>query len=125
MGTASPAGRNSQVRTAPGDVFEFSSRWKEKRDKRNKANQQIAHTDASTLEHEVWHLWLDWEQQSEGETDDDGDFVDYFKDRPGGDDQDGAAASSRRTRKTARRGGGNAIKLGSMRLIIDTGCGSN
>ena len=92
---------------------------------RNKANQQIAHTDASALEHEVWHLWLDWEQQSEEGEDDDGVFVDYVEERSGGDDLDGAAASSRQTRKTARRGRGNAIKIGSVRFIIDAGCGSN
>ena len=64
--------------------------------RRSRAHIQVAHDIASDLEDDVWFSWRDWEY---GDT--------------------GNAASARIVRNS------HFVSLGSMRFIIDTGCGFN
>ena len=45
--------------------FMFPPKWANRRAKKVRAHQQIAHNDAADLEDEVWHLWIDFEQESD------------------------------------------------------------
>eukprot|EP00959_Pyramimonas_sp_CCMP1952_P129870 2716041-Pyramimonas_sp.AAC.1 len=61
-------------------------------------------------------MWAGWGQQSDGE----------LSDASSGHDGDYAVAvSARRRRSATREKKSNAVRLGSVRVIVDAGCGSN
>ena len=66
---------------------------------RSRAHYQVAQDTASDLEDDVWFSWRDWEY---------------------GINLDGMNAASARIVRQS-----NCVSLGSMRFIIDTGCGFN
>ena len=68
---------------------------------RSRAHYQVAQDTASDLEDDVWFSWRDWEYGEDVTI----DGID--------------AASARIVRQS------HFVSLGSMRLIIDTGCGFN
>jgi hypothetical protein len=81
--------------------------------KTTRVHHQLANNDAIDLEHEVWRLWLDKEPAPATDDGHDGD---------GGGGNADAASAKKHNRRTRDR---ETIHLGSMRFIIDTGCGSN
>ena len=92
------------------DPFVFDAKWLRKRARRARAHQQIAHDDAADLEDAVWHLWIDVDENLADNSE---------------DDQADAASADGRSHGGQSSVGQSPAKLGSMKFIVDTGCGSN
>ena len=97
------------VPSDPADRFNFPAKWTRRRAKKIRAHEQIAQNDAEDLEDDVLHLWIKWEQDADSKS-----------------DGDPAAASPRRSEGSATSTASDGLlHLGSMRFIVDTGCGHN
>ena len=96
------------------DRFSFPARWTRKRAKKNRANTQIAQNDANDLEDEIWHLWIQWEAEPDNGS----------ESSASNGHADGAAARRSSGQGNARTGD-DPLRLGSMKFIVDTGCGMN
>ena len=89
------------VRSEPGDPWKFSAKDDRKRRLRSRADARYAAEKAEELQDDVYFLWLDLESEKD------------------------EATSSDSAVGVTDRGQKEPLKLGSMRFIIDTGCGHN
>ena len=98
------------------DPFQFPDKWLRRRARKVRADQQIAINEAADLADAVWHLWIDFdENQREGPR-----VSDQEAETPSD-----AASADRSPSAGHARTGGRPAQMGSMRFIVDTGCGYN